>query len=98
MQPIVVSIDARELPCDIHDGNQWRRVSPNWGGCRAGQDDGHGTDAFEFANNAATVSPNANGVRVTRSNGLDTTASAGDNARHNVVQRTPLCNYIMRVV
>ncbi|WP_315729046.1 tail fiber protein [Bradyrhizobium sp. SZCCHNS2015] len=37
-------------------------------------------------------------VRVTSSNGLDTTASTGGSAAHNVVQPTILCNYIMRVV
>ncbi|WP_316214126.1 phage tail protein [Bradyrhizobium sp. SZCCHNR2032] len=74
----------------------------------------HSTDAFKFANSAATVSqqtfnvwynpatatisPNTTGVRVNSSNGLDTTYSAGGGAAHNVVQPTILCNYIMRVI
>jgi microcystin-dependent protein len=46
----------------------------------------------------AGISASATGVRVTSSNGLDTTYSQGGNAAHNVVQPTIVLPYILRIL
>ena len=46
---------------------------------------------------SAEVASATTGVRVTSSNGLDTTYSAGSGAAHNNTQPTITCNYIIRI-
>ena len=63
--------------------------SPSGGGSAGLVNAGGGTNS---------TGASATGVRVTSSNGLDTTYSAGGGATHNNVQPSICCNYIIRII